>query len=91
MNMNRRKFLQSTAAAVAVATIPFKLGHADDKNRTVEIDTEDGWQQIEMNYLKAGDIFRIRENGVTVSPIVRAAGKPTVEDDIWGVRVYKEK
>ena len=90
MDMSRRSFLKGTAAAVAVATIPFKLGHAEDKTRIVEIDTEDGWKPIEMSYLKAGDVFRIRENGVTVSPAVQAAGKSSVEDGIWGVQIYKD-
>jgi len=87
--MNRRNFLKTTAAAAVIATIPFKLGRAEDKNRVVEIDTEDGWKQIGMEYLKPGDVFRIRENGVTVTPAIKAAGNPhIVQEGIWGIQVY---
>lgn len=91
--MNRRDFLKGAAVAVAATTIPFTFGRTKDiekKKRTVEIDTEDGWKQIEMSYLKPGDVFRIKENGITVRSPMRAGGNPyLVEDDIWGIQIYK--
>ena len=90
-NMDRRSFLKGLAITATVATLPFKLGTVENKTRTVEIDTEDGWKPFEMKYLKEGDIFRIRENGEIVSPIVKAAGNSCIEDNIWGVRIYKDK
>lgn len=77
--MDRRSFLKGAAVAVAATTLPFTLGRAKDieeKKRTIEIDTEDGWKQIRMEYLKPGDVFRIK-------------GTPYVEDGIWGIRVHQ--
>ena len=89
--MNRRSFLKGAVIAVAATTIPFTLGRAVDKNRIVEIDTEDGWTQIEMSYLKSGDVFRIKENGVTVMPTAKAEGNPyIIQDDLWGIQIYEE-
>lgn len=76
--MKRRSFLKGATAAVAVTTIPFTLGRIKDKDRIVEIDTEDGWKQIEMSLLKQGDVFRVRENGVTVMPAAKAGGSPWI-------------
>ncbi len=89
--MKRRSFLKGAAVAVAATTIPFTLGRAEDKNRIVEIDTEDGWTRIEMSYLKPGDVFRIRENGKTL-PTMKAEGSPhIVHDDIWGIQIVEEE
>lgn len=90
--MDRRSFLKGAAVAVAATTIPFTLGRIKDKERIVEIDTEDGWKQIEMSYLKSGDIFRVRKGGVTVMPTAKAGGNPyIIQDDLWGIQIYKSK
>jgi hypothetical protein len=89
--MKRRSFLKGAVVAVAVTTIPFTLGRIKDEERIVEIDTEDGWKQIEMSYLKSGDVFRVRRNGVTVMPTAKAGGSPyVIQNDLWGVQIYKE-
>lgn len=90
MNQSRRDFLKGLAVAATVASLPVSLGEA--KTRTVEIDTEDGWTAIPMDYLKPGDIFRVKENGKVVLPITRAAGTSYLESPgIWGVQVYEDK
>jgi len=93
--MKRRSFLKGVAAIVAAATIPVTLGRADafeTKVTVVEIDTEDGWVPIEMGLLKRGDVFRVRENGVTVMPSAKAGGSPyIVQEGLWGVQVYGEQ
>ena len=90
--MNRRSFLKGATAVAAAVTMPITLGRAvafETKVRVVEIDTEDGWVPIEMSYLKQGDIFRVRENGITVMPSAKAGGSPyVVQEGIWGVQVY---
>jgi len=89
--MNRRNFLKGTAAAVAVTSIPFTLGPIKNKERIIEIDTEDGWKIIEMKYLKSGDVFRIRDNGVTVISSAKAICNPyIINGDIWGIDIYKK-
>ena len=92
--MKRRSFLKGAAAIAAAVTIPITLGRADafeTKVKVVEIDTEDGWVPIEMSFLKQGDVFRVRENGVTVMPSAKAGGSPyVVQEGLWGVQVYKE-
>jgi len=94
MKISRRKFLKSTAAAVTATTVaastPFTLGSPKDKDKIVQIDTEDGWKDIPMNLLKKGDVFRLREKGKTVLSSTAMCNPYLVSPDIWGVQIYKD-
>lgn len=85
--MKRRSFLKGAAAAAVIATVPFKLGNP--KERIVELDTDNGWVRIEMNELRPGDVFRVREGtGETVMAKGVAAGDPyQLSDRIWGIQI----
>lgn len=86
--MKRRDFLKTSAFAAVVASLPITFKKSS--NKTVEIDTEDGWKEIDFSLLKPGDVFRVKENG-KVTPASRAAENPyLVSPDVWGVRIYKD-
>ena len=64
--------------------------------RIVEVQTEDGWEQIEMKELVPGDTFRMFES--TGEPVIGAGGKedwivcglPYIneENGVWEVEVF---
>lgn len=89
--MKRRNFLKGTLGAAIVASFPLNLGKFDgSESRIVEIDSEDGWIRVEMQDLKSGDVFRLREpNGSVVVSSAIADGEPfkNQESGVWGIQV----
>ncbi len=83
MAMNRRGFLFSSGAAVALASLA-NLPKLFGQEEVVAERWVAGWQRVRFRDLKRGDLLRMEQSLASVWVVTEDPRAPRAEDPVWG-------